>query len=240
MKAKITIILILLAAAGAVYALFKMGIIGKDKRVPVIEETPNIVEAVEQIQELCTEYYYDEVMVKDSVLKSGASRTLTDAANSAGNFFSNLFTKKESNAGESSKKQIISQLEKELVVIVKVTCRVGFDLRQILEDDGMQVNGDTLFINLPKAQFLETIVNPTHLDIFAESGSWDFPQELQEVIKYAKMTVEQRAINDNILEKADKSGRKILECLFSTMGFKVIYTDDNAIPAVYEPTEQLQ
>ncbi|MBQ5550425.1 MAG: DUF4230 domain-containing protein [Bacteroidales bacterium] len=240
MKAKITIILILLAVAGAVYALFKMGIIGKDKRVPVIEETPNIVEAVEQIQELCTEYYYDEVMVKDSVLKSGASRTLTDAANSAGNFFSNLFTKKESNAGESSKKQIISQLEKELVVIVKVTCRVGFDLRQILEDDGMQVNGDTLFINLPKAQFLETIVNPTHLDIFAESGSWDFPQELQEVIKYAKMTVEQRAINDNILEKADKSGRKILECLFSTMGFKVIYTDDNATPAVYEPAEQLQ
>ncbi|MBQ5577040.1 MAG: DUF4230 domain-containing protein, partial [Bacteroidales bacterium] len=152
----------------------------------------------------------------------------------------NLFTKKESNAGESSKKQIISQLEKELVVIVKVTCRVGFDLRQILEDDGMQVNGDTLFINLPKAQFLETIVNPTHLDIFAESGSWDFPQELQEVIKYAKMTVEQRAINDNILEKADKSGRKILECLFSTMGFKVIYTDDNATPAVYEPAEQLQ
>ena len=240
MKAKITIRVILLAVAGAVYALFKMGIIGKDKRVPVIEETPNIVEAVEQIQELCTEYYYDEVMVKDSVLKSGASRTLTDAANSAGNFFSNLFTKKESNAGESSKKQIISQLEKELVVIVKVTCRVGFDLRQILEDDGMQVNGDTLFINLPKAQFLETIVNPTHLDIFAESGSWDFPQELQEVIKYAKMTVEQRAINDNILEKADKSGRKILECLFSTMGFKVIYTDDNATPAVYEPAEQLQ
>ena len=240
MKAKITIILILLAVAGAVYALFKMGIIGKDKRVPAIEETPNIVEAVEQIQELCTEYYYDEVMVKDSVLKSGASRTLTDAANSAGNFFSNLFTKKESNAGESSKKQIISQLEKELVVIVKVTCRVGFDLRQILEDDGMQVNGDTLFINLPKAQFLETIVNPTHLDIFSESGSWDFPQELQEVIKYAKMTVEQRAINDNILEKADKSGRKILECLFSTMGFKVIYTDDNATPAVYEPAEQLQ
>ncbi len=240
MKAKITIILILLAVAGAVYALFKMGIIGKDKRVPVIEETPNIVEAVEQIQELCTEYYYDEVMVKDSVLKSGASRTLTDAANSAGNFFSNLFTKKESNAAEPSKKQIISQLEKELVVIVKVTCRVGFDLRQILEDDGMQVNGDTLFINLPKAQFLETIVNPTHLDIFAESGSWDFPQELQEVIKYAKMTVEQRAINDNILEKADKSGRKILECLFSTMGFKVIYTDDNATPAVNEPAEQLQ
>ena len=240
MKAKITIILIFLAVAGAVYALFKMGIIGKDKRVPVIEETPNIVEAVEQIQELCTEYYYDEVMVKDSVLKSGASRTLTDAANSAGNFFSNLFTKKESNAGESSKKQIISQLEKELVVIVKVTCRVGFDLRQIMDEGGMQVNGDTLFINLPKAQFLETIVNPTHLDIFAESGSWDFPQELQEVIKYAKMTVEQRAINDNILEKADKSGRKILECLFSTMGFKVIYTDDNATPAVYEPAEQLQ
>ncbi len=237
MKVKLTIILTLLAVAGAVYALFKMGIIGNDKRVPVIEETPNIVEAVEQIQELCTEYYYDEVMVKDSVLKSGASRTLTDAANSAGNFFSNLFTKKETNASDANKK-VISQLEKELVVIVKVTCRVGYDLRQIMENDGMQVNGDTLFIDLPKAQFLETIVNPTHLDIFSESGSWDFPTELQEVIKYAKMTVEQRAINDNILDKADKSGRKILECLFSTMGFKVIYTDElNNECGVYETSD---
>ena len=227
MNAKITIILAILAVTGAVAALFATGVFGSGKRVPVIEETPNIVEAVEQIQELCTEYYYDEVMVKDSVLKTGASRAITDAANSAGNFFANLFSKKEDNAAEPSKKPIANQLEKELVAIVKVTCRVGYDLRQIMENEGMQVNGDTLFINLPKAQFLETIVNPTHLDIFSESGSWDFPKELQEVIKYAKTTVEQRAINDNILDKADKSGRKILECLFSSMGFKVIYTDEN-------------
>ena len=227
MKGKIAIILILLAVAGAVFALYKTGVIGKKTRVPVIEETPNIVEAVEQIQELCTEYYYDEVMVKDSVLKTGASRALTDATNTAGNFFSNLFSKKEKNAdGTTNKKQIISQLEKELVVIVKVTCRVGYDLKQILDDDGMEVNGDTLFIKLPQAKFLETIVNPTHLDIFSESGSWDFPKELQGVVQYAKTTVEQRAINDNILEKADKSGRKILECLFSSMGFKVIFNDD--------------
>ena len=227
MKVKLTIILTLLAVAGVVYALFRMGIIGNRERVSVIEETPNIVEAVEQIQELCTEYYYDEVMVKDSVLKSGASRAVTDAANAAGNFFSNLFSKNETNAADQSpKKQVVSQLEKELVVIAKVTCRVGYDLRQIMDDGGMQVNGDTLFIKLPQAKFLETIVNPTHLDIFSESGSWDFPKELQDVIKFAKETVEQRAVNDNILEKADKSGRKILECLFSTMGFKVIYTDE--------------
>jgi len=226
MKAKITIVLTLLAVTGAVYALFKTGVIGNHKRVSVIEQTPNIVEAVEQIQELCTEYYYDEVMVKDSVLKTGASRALTDAANSTGNFFSNLFSKKEENAADQpSTKQIISQLEKELVVIAKVTCRVGYDLRQIMDNGGMQVNGDTLFISLPPAKFLETIVNPTHLDIFSESGSWDFPDELQGVIRHAKETVEKRAVNDNILEKADKSGRKILECLFSTMGFKVAYTD---------------
>ena len=228
MKGKITFILILLAAAGVVFALFKMGIIGKKTRVPVIEETPNIVEAVEQIQELCTEYYYDEVMVKDSVLKTGASRALTDATNAAGNFFSNIFTNKKKNAdGTTEKKQIISQLEKELVVIVKVTCRVGYDLRQIMDDGGMQVNGDTLFIRLPQAKFLETIANPTHVDIFSESGSWEFPKELQDITQFAKKTVEQRAIDDDILEKADKSGRKILECLFSSMGFKVIYTDNN-------------
>ena len=63
----------------------------------------------------------------------------------------------------------------------------------------------------------------------------DFPKELQGVIKFAKETVEQRAINDNILEKADKSGRKILECLFSTMGFKVIYTDEYNYDPYHDP-----
>ena len=230
MKANIIITLLVIIAIGVVFALFKLGIIGNNMRVSVIEETPNIVEAVEQIQELCTEYYYDEVMVKDSVLKAGASRTIADATNSAGNFFSNLFTKGNASSSEEKKNsQVVSQLAKELVVIAKVTCRVGYDLRQIMEDGGMQVNGDTLFIQLPQAQFLETIVNPTDLDIFSESGTWDFPKELQDVIKYAKETVEKRAINDNILEKADKSGRKILECLFSTMGFKVFYTDNTVI-----------
>ena len=240
MKTKIIFTLLIVAAIAAVFTMFKMGLIGKNTRGSVIDETPNIVEAVEQIQELCTEYYYDEVTVRDSVMKTGAKRTLTDAANSAGNFFSNLFSSSESknSSGTSSQKQIVSQLEKELVVIAKVTCRVGFDLKQIMADSGMLVNGDTLFINLPKAKFLETIVNPTDLDIFAESGSWDFPDELKGVVAYAKQVVEQRAINDNILEKADKSGRKILECLFSTMGFKVVFIDSNYVNTT-EPKNEL-
>lgn len=231
MRIKIVISVILIAAIGIVIALYKAGLIGNSTRVSVIEETPNIVEAVLQIQELCTEYYYDEVMVRDSVLKTGAARTLSNVANtvaSAGNFFSNIFTSSDSKTSEqSTKKQAVSLLDKELVVIVKVTCRVGYDLREILANDEMQVNGDTLFITLPEAKFLETIVNPTHLDIFAESGSWEFPTELQEVTEYAKKTVVARAINDNILEKADQSGRKILQSLFSTMGFKVIFTNSN-------------
>lgn len=231
MKVKITIILTVLTVAGVSFALYKTGIIGNHERVSVIEETPNIVEAVEQIHELCTECYYDEVMVKDSVLKTGASRALADVANTAaqtaGNFFSNLFTKNSSAPTQGSGKQPVSQLEKELVVIAKVNCRVGYDLRKIMEDGNIKVYDDTLFIDLPQAQFLETIVNPTHLDIFAESGSWKFPDELQAVTKYAKEIVEKRAINDNILAKADKSGRKILECLFSTMGFKVVFTNNN-------------
>ena len=231
MRIKIVISVILIAAIGIVIALYKAGLIGNSTRVSVIEETPNIVEAVLQIQELCTEYYYDEVMVRDSVLKTGAARTLSNVANtvaSAGNFFSNIFTSSDTKTSEqSTKKQAVSLLDKELVVIVKVTCRVGYDLREILANDEMQVNGDTLFITLPEAKFLETIVNPTHLDIFAESGSWEFPTELQEVTEYAKKTVVARAINDNILEKADQSGRKILQSLFSTMGFKVIFTNSN-------------
>ncbi len=222
---KIGIIATLLAFAGCAFAMWKAGWFGSKARVSVIEETPNIVEAVEQIQELCTEYYYDEVMVKDSVVKTGGSATVTNAVNSVGNWFSNMFTGDDKDKQEN-KSQIMSKLEKELVVIVKVTCRVGYDLKEIVDNNGMQVCGDTLFIDLPEAKFLETIANPTDINIFVEDGSWKFPEELQGAIRHAKGIVEQRAIADSIIEKADVSGRKILTSLFSTMGFKVFFTDE--------------
>lgn len=231
LKVKIAIVLVVLAVAGIVLGLWKAGWLKSYERVSVIEETPNIVEAVEQIQELCTEYYYDEVMVRDSVVKTGASAAVANTVNSAvetaGNWFSNLFSKDEEKAEtKQSSTPVVSKLEKDLVVIVKVTCRVGYDLREIVEDNGMQVCGDTLFIDLPKPKFLETIANPTDISIFVEDGNWKFPEELQGAIRHAKGIVEQRAMADSILEKADVSGRKILNSLFSTMGFKVFFTDD--------------
>lgn len=234
MKIKIILTIIVLVAVGVVVLLFKAGFLGNRERVSVIAETPNIVEAVEQIQELCTEYYYDEVMLKDSVVKTGAkaavANTVNTVAETAGNWFSNVFGKKDDKADQKAEAQpskpVISQLEKELVVIVKVTCRVGWDLREIVANDGMQVNGDTLFIDLPKAKFLETIANPTDINIFVEEGEWEFPAKLQGAIRCAKETVQKRAIADSIMEKADVSGRKILSNLFSTMGFKVFFMDE--------------
>lgn len=227
MKIKLILAAIVLVAVGVVVFLFKAGVIGSRERVSVIAETPNIVEAVEQIQELCTEYYYDEVMLKDSVVKTGAKAAVANTVNTvtetASNWFSNVFGKKDDKAED---KKVISQLEKELVVIVKVTCRVGWDLRDIVSNDGMQVNGDTLFIDLPKAKFLETIANPSDINIFVEEGEWEFPGKLQGAIRKAKEIVQDRAMADGIIEKADVSGRKILSNLFSTMGFKVFFMDE--------------
>ncbi|MCQ2253167.1 MAG: DUF4230 domain-containing protein [Bacteroidales bacterium] len=234
MRIKLILAAIVLVAVGVVVFLFKAGVIGSRERVSVIAETPNIVEAVEQIQELCTEYYYDEVMLKDSVVKTGAKAAVANTVNTvtetASNWFSNVFGKKDDKAEQKSEtpasKPVISQLEKELVVIVKVTCRVGWDLKEIVDNDGMQVNGDTLFIDLPKAKFLETIANPTDINIFVEDGEWEFPGKLQGAIRKAKEIVQDRAMADGIIEKADVSGRKILSNLFSTMGFKVFFMDE--------------
>lgn len=240
--------LIVIAILAVLYMLWKAGLLKSYERVSVVQETPNIVEAVEQIQELCTEYYYDEVMVKDSVVKTGVKAAVASTVNtvveSTGNFFSNIFGgKKEENASASAdnSKKTVSNLEKELVVIVKVTCRVGWDLKEIVDNNGMQVCGDTLFINLPKAKFLETIANPTDVNIFVEDGEWPFPTELQNMIRHAKNVVEQRAINDSIFAKADASGRKILGNLFSTMGFKVFFADEipGGIP-LSQPSEALK
>ena len=56
MKIKIILILLVTTAIATTILLYKTGVIG-NSRVSIVEETPNIVEAVEQIQELCTEYY---------------------------------------------------------------------------------------------------------------------------------------------------------------------------------------
>jgi len=249
MKVKIIIAVIVIAIGAVLFGLWKAGLLIPKERVSVVEDTPNIVEAVEQIQELCTEYYYDEVMVKDSVVKTGVKAAVANTVNSVvestGNFFSNLFgSKKEETATTTTtdnSKKTVSSLEKELVVIVKVTCRVGWDLKELVDSNGMQVCGDTLFIDLPKAKFLETIANPTDINIFVEDGEWPFPIELQNMIRHAKSVVEQRAINDSIFAKADVSGRKILSNLFSTMGFTVIFTDEvqNGIP-LQQPSEAVK
>ncbi len=247
MKVKIITTLIVVLILAALYGLWKSGLLKSYERVSVVEDTPNIVEAVEQIQELCTEYYYDEVMVKDSVVKTGMKAAVANTVNtvveSTGNFFSNIFgSKKDESAAASAdnSKKTVSNLDKELVVIVKVTCRVGWDLGEIVENDGMQVCGDTLFIDLPKAKFLETIANPTDINIFVEDGEWPFPTELQNMIRHAKNVVEQRAINDSIFAKADASGRKILTNLFSTMGFKVFFVDEihRGIP-LQQPSQEV-
>ena len=57
---------------------------------------------------------------------------------------------------------------------------------------------DTVFIQLPEAQYLDVIINPSDFEVFAESGSWN----------HAQVTYLQDAARERLIRGADGYGLK--------------------------------
>ncbi|MCQ2975975.1 MAG: DUF4230 domain-containing protein [Bacteroidales bacterium] len=205
MKFQIKLILIIIGIVAIVVATLYIShkLSGEDKLE--IEETPNVVDVVKEIHELCTEYYYDEKLITHTKkTTSGAGGVV----NSIVDFFS------------SNNSQGVSQSE--LSIIAKVTIRLGYNLEEMANDSSFRVNGDTLTIKLPKAQILDTIVNPSDCLVFVEDGSWKL-DELKAIVSDAKQEASKDAVANDMFAKAEESGRKTLTNLFSTMGFVVLF-----------------
>ncbi len=126
------------------------------------------------------------------------------------------------------KTQEPNQPAKELTAIVKARCRAVYDLWDIA-NERMEINEDTLFIDMPPAKLLATTSSPTDIDIITESGEWNFAEEIKNATRDAELTAKLRAIEDHIFTKADRTGRQTISKLFGTMGFLVMYTDSLAL-----------
>ena len=96
----------------------------------------------------------------------------------------------------------------------------GFDLGKVQEND-MNVHGDTLELTLPPAEVFDIIMNPSDFTTEYEKGTWS--HELTNPLKErAKANLEKNAIEYGILQKAEESGLKRLEMLFKTFGFNTV------------------
>lgn len=180
-----------------------------------IEQTLTIVEQVRATAEYGSVRFYDEFVVNyvkdNAVSKSGLNHLFKD----------NLVPKDR------------------MVLICKGTVRAGFDLKKVGEDD-VRVKGDTLWVRLPKPEYLDVVLNPSDFEYFERTGNWSHYQDSR-VKAHAKEQLLADADKNHLLEKAQQVGTTRLEAMLKKMGFgTVVLTVEPAQKAAPKPAKPMK
>ncbi len=166
----------------------------------VIDETPILIKEIKSIGQLITYTSYDEV-VADSVIVTRGSAFV--------NAFNHL-----------SPVPLLPSADKQLVLIVKGKVLVGTDL-SLLTDTSVTITNDTVTLFLPKPKIIDAIVNPSDFETFVEKGNWTIKEVTLVKIK-ARRKLEARALQQDILAKADTKAKTIMQDLLGSMGYKKV------------------
>ncbi len=105
-----------------------------------------------------------------------------------------------------------------IVLIGKGKVIAGIDLKKITEND-ITITMDSINIELPKAEIIFTILNPSDYETFAESGTWS-PDEVTQIKVRIRDRINQLAIEQQLLHKATERGKVIIETFLRSAGFK--------------------
>lgn len=197
----ITIIVI----AGVVWLLQKGEVIPSFRNLfkpePVtIDKTPVLIKEIKSIGQLVSFTSSDEVVVSSKQATPG-SRLV--------NTFNKLLPLQ------------LPSLEKELVLIGRGKVLAGTDLTK-LTDTSISVKNDTVTVYLPKAQILDAIVNPSDFETFKEKGQWSSDEVTRLKIE-ARQKMIDRALRQDILEKAGTKSKAIVHDFLSSMGYRAVY-----------------
>ena len=167
----------------------------------VIDQTPILIKDIKTIAQLVTVTAYDEVVVDSLVYNRAAAvfdmfRSVTPLA-------------------------MLPSPQKQLVLIGRGKVLAGTNLQK-LNDQSIVIHNDTAWIQLPQAEILEAIINPSDFETFEESGKWSDDEVIAVKVK-ARDKMISRAIERGILEKADKKANAVIENFLHSAGFKVVY-----------------
>ena len=201
LKSIIGIIIGVAILAAAAFALMKAGIIDLKGSKLGIDATANVVTEMKKISEFTSACFYEEIVLQEK-------KTKDIADNAVGNKIAGLMGKKGGLVND------------ELVIVASGKVRAGFRLNN-LDANHVSIIGDTLTVDLPKAEIFDVIVNPSGFDIYIEDGTWDHEQ-VTTVENKAVGQIKTDAERDGILDKATKSGVKKLTEMFKTFGFPVV------------------
>jgi hypothetical protein len=161
-----------------------------------IDKTPILIQEIKSIGQLITYISYDEV-VADSVIVTRGSAFV--------NAFNHL-----------SPVPLLPSADKQLVLIARGKVLVGTDL-SLLTDTSVTIKNDTVTLFLPKPKIFEAIVNPSDFETFVEKGNWTSKEVMLVKIK-ARRKLEARALQQNILAKADSKGKNNTARFFRKYG----------------------
>ena len=179
-----------------------------------IDKTANVVSEIKKISEYTTACFYEELVLKDN--KFEVKETPVYKKIETGNKVRDLLGLDKEVDGV-----VVDSTEVgKIAIIVKGKVRAGFDL-SCIDNEDLCVSGDTLSMALPNAKIFDIIVNPSDVEIFHRSGTWE-DDEVAKLLSSAKDEIEKDALAYGILDKAKTAGRGKLESLFKTFGFTCV------------------
>lgn len=164
----------------------------------VIDQTPVVIQQIRPLAQLVTITAYSEVAA-DSTVRTTAGERLRDVFNP----FS-----------------VDVAMDRKLVVIGNVVVHAGVDLQK-LQPRAVYAKGDSISIQLPQAEILDVILNPSGTEIFLEEGRWD-----NSAVASLKGTLQNKAVAEaisrGVLYQADERAREVLTTFLLAAGYKKI------------------
>jgi hypothetical protein len=165
-----------------------------------IDETPILVEEIRELAELTTYVSHDEVVVDTVRLNPAASAWKNITGISLGPF---------------------TQSGDRLVLVVRGSIKAGTRLNEIRENDIFR-DKDSVSLGLPRAVITDVIVNPSGTETFLETGDWS-SEAFAALVKKAGNKMQYRAVSEDIIGKADKRARLVMENFLGQSGFRHVH-----------------
>ena len=163
----------------------------------LIEETPILIKEIKTLAQLMTVTYSDEVVMDTFKLGIGIPSLVPIIGGS-----------------------MLSPALDKLVIIGRGKVIAGTDLKKMQEQDITQT-GDSINIKLPSATILETVLNPSDFETFIEKGNWSDAAVTTLKVKI-RNEMNNRALQQNVLDQADVRSKNIMETFLKNTGFKKV------------------
>ncbi len=179
------------------------------KDVSKIDDTPLIITEIKNIAELLTQHYYDECIIDSIKIED------IDFSNGENSYPVLLSIKSMFLDTDGSLK-----MERRFVLIASGIVKAGFDLSKIDSSD-VTIKNNCISIEIPTAEVIDVIINPSGFETFDETGIWTF-EERQQIQIRALSKLKANALEKGIIEKSEKHGEKILQSFFKSLGFEKV------------------